>query len=73
MYSKSHVCENYSEKHYWMNTHSDGVMCKKGPIEDLVGPAMTHDMKVIYPCNHSGCNQGCMCDLCLQSEMCPIK
>ena len=73
VYSKSHVCENYSEKHYWMYTHIDGVMCEKGRIEDLVGPAMTHDMKVIYPCNHSGCNQGCMCDLCLQSEMCPIK
>ena len=42
-------------------------------IDDLSGPAMTHDLKVVCPCNQSGFNKGCMCDLCLQSEMCPSK
>ena len=72
-YGSLHVCENFSEKHYWMYTHGDGVLCETGTVRDLAGPAMTHDLKIIYPCNKSSCNQGCLCDLCLKSQMCPNK
>jgi hypothetical protein len=72
-YGSLHVCENFSEKHYWMYTHGDGVLCETGTVRDLTGPAMTHDLKIIYPCNKSSCNQGCLCDLCLKSQMCPNK
>ena len=69
--SGSHVCTNFSEKHYWMHSHNAKVPCKMGPIENLEGPAMTSDLKVIYPCNRAGCNEDCLCDLCVSSLKCP--
>jgi hypothetical protein len=59
-YSGLHVCGNFSEKHYWMYSHGDKVSCNSGSIEKLCGPVMTRDMKVIYPCNKSACNQACV-------------
>ena len=69
----SHVCGNFSEKHYWMYSHGDKVKCNIGSIKNLRGPAMTLDMKVIYPCNNSACNQDCLCPFCLSSKDCPTE
>ena len=66
----THVCTNFSGKNYWMYSHSEKVECVKGPIEHIEGPVMTHDLTVIYPCNRSGCNHNCLCDLCLNSQNC---
>ena len=63
-----HVCTNFSEKNYWMYTHSEKIECFKGSIESLEGPAMTPDMTVVYPCNRSGCNHNCVCDLCINGH-----
>ena len=65
-----HMCTNISEKHFWMYTHSDKVECIKGPLTNLEGPATTLDLRVIYPCNRSGCNHDCLCDLCSNSHLC---
>jgi hypothetical protein len=54
-----------------MYSHGDQVECKLGLTEVLHGPAMTLDMKVIYPCNNFGCNQDCLCPFCLSSKTCP--
>ena len=67
----THVCSNFSEKNYWMYTHGDKVDCIKGPNDILEGPVMTPDLSVVYPCNRSGCNHDCICDLCINSHMCP--
>ena len=67
----SHVCTNFSEKHYWMYTHSTTVPCKTGPLKYLEGPVMTLDLRVVYPCNRTGCNEDCLCDLCLNCDKCP--
>ena len=67
----SHVCTNFSDKNYWMFSHSEKIECTKGPIKILDGPVMTLDMTIVYPCNRSGCNHNCMCDLCLNSHKCP--
>ena len=69
-YSGLHVCGNFSEKHYWMYSHGDKVSCNSGSIEKLCGPVMTRDMKVIYPCNKSACNQDCLCPFCQLSTEC---
>ena len=34
---------------------------------------MTSDLKVIYPCNRAGCNEDCLCDLCVNRLKCPRK
>ena len=49
----------------------DKVECYKGIVEQLSGPAMTYNMKVIYPCNRSACNHGCDCGFCDLSSLCP--
>jgi hypothetical protein len=67
----THVCTNFAEKHYWMYRHNGNVPCNKGHVENLEGPAMTSDLKVIYPCNRAGCNQDCLCDLCINRLECP--
>lgn len=67
----THVCANFTEKHYWMYSHGDKVECERGTIQQLSGPAMTHDMKVVYPCNNLACNQSCECDFCVLSLSCP--
>ena len=69
--SSQHACSNFTEKHYWMFSHGSKVDCEKGPIEQLIGPAMTHDMRVIYPCNKLACNQGCKCYFCVLRFSCP--
>ena len=65
-----HICSNFSEKHYWMYTHSKRINCKEGFLGKLEGPVITSDLKVIYPCNRSGCNVECLCDLCSNSDKC---
>jgi hypothetical protein len=70
-YSNIHVCGNFNDKHYWMYSHGEQVKCNQGLIKDLHGPAMTLDMKVIYPCNNFGCNHDCLCPFCLNSKNCP--
>ena len=67
----SHVCSNFSEKHYWMYTHSARIPCTKGQFEKLEGPVMTPDLTFLYPCNRSGCNHNCLCQLCINSYRCP--
>jgi hypothetical protein len=67
----SSLCSNFIEKHCWMYSYSDKVECQRGNIRQLCGPAMTHDMKVIYPCNKSGCNHGCQCGFCEIVSLCP--
>ena len=67
----SRICSNFTEKHFWMYTHGDKVECYKGKVEQLSGPAMTYNMKVIYPCNRSACNHGCDCGFCDLSSLCP--
>ena len=69
----AHVCSNFAEKHFWMYTHSERVECIRGSIDNLAGPVMTPDLKIIYPCNRSGCNHICVCDLCTNSHMCPTS
>jgi uncharacterized C2H2 Zn-finger protein len=64
------ICLNFSEKHFWMYSHGDQVDCSEGKVKQLSGPAMTYDMKVIYPCNRSACNQGCECGFCDLSSLC---
>ena len=54
-----------------MYRHNGNVPCNKGLIENLEGPAMTSDLKIIYPCNRAGCNQDCLCDLCIKRLKCP--
>lgn len=66
-----HVCSNFSEKNYWMFTHSANYECVKGIIDKLEGPVMTSDLKFVYPCNRSGCNHNCMCELCINCYRCP--
>ena len=66
-----HVCTNFSQKHYWMYSHSTRISCSIGPILNLEGPAMTSELKVVYPCNRAGCNHECLCDLCINSLKCP--
>ena len=44
-----HTCRSFQEKHYWMYCHGDQVECNLGPVGNLSGPAMTLNMKVIYP------------------------
>ena len=63
-----HVCTNFSEKHFWMYTHSTHILCKKGAINVLEGPVMTREKKIVYPCNRSGCNHDCLCFLCTSKE-----
>jgi hypothetical protein len=65
------ICSNFTEEHYWMYSHGDEIACNKGIIQQLSGPAMTKDMKVIYPCNMSACNHGCECGFCDLSSLCP--
>ena len=65
-----HSCSNFSEKHYWMYTHSKRFNCKEGFLSKLEGPVITTDLKIIYPCNRSGCNEECLCDLCSNSDKC---
>ena len=65
-----HVCTNFSEKHFWMYTHSTSILCKRGAINVLEGPVMTREKKVVYPCNRAGCNHECLCYLCLNSKEC---
>ena len=67
----AHVCSNFAEQNFWMYSHSEKVDCTRGTIDSLVGPVMTPDLTVVYPCNRSGCNHGCLCDLCLNSHKCP--
>ena len=67
----SRICSNFTEKHFWLYTHGDKVECYKGKVEQLSGPAMTYNMKVIYPCNRSACNHGCDCGFCDLSSLCP--
>ena len=69
--SGPHFCTNFSEKHFWMYTHSSSTLCEKGPIDALEGPVMTHEQKVVYPCNRAGCNHACLCYLCTNSKDCP--
>ena len=69
--SGRHTCRNFQEKHYWMYCHGDQVECNLGPVGNLSGPPMTLNMKVIYPCNKSACNQDCLCPFCLLSQRCP--
>ena len=71
--SGMHVCTNFGEKHFWMYVHSDKMFCNEGPIKILEGPAMTSDLTVIYPCNRAGCNEDCLCDLCVNRLKCPGK
>ena len=52
-----------------MYRHNGNVPCNN--IENLEGPAMTSDLKIIYPCNKAGCNQDCLCDLCIKRLKCP--
>ena len=54
-----------------MYTHSERINCKNGLLSDLEGPVITIDLKVLYPCNRSGCNENYLCDLCSNSDMCP--
>ena len=65
-----HVCTNFSEKNYWMYTHNENIECVKGSIEILEGPVITPDLTFVYPCNRSGCNHKCVCDLCINNHMC---
>ena len=44
----AHVCSNFAEKHFWMYTHSERVECIRGSIDNLAGPVMTPDLKIIY-------------------------
>ena len=69
--SESHVCTNFSDKNYWMYTHSARVPCKKGTLENLEGPVMNLDLRVVYPCNRAGCNEDCLCELCTNVDKCP--
>ena len=66
-----HFCTNFSEKHYWMYTHNRKTKCNEGVLRNLQGPVMSNDLKVVYPCNRSGCNVYCLCDLCSNSNNCP--
>ena len=52
--------------HYWIHTHSERIDCKNELFSDLEGPIITIDLKVLYPCNRSGCNENCLCDLKLK-------
>ena len=52
--------------HNWIYTHSERIDCKNELFSDLEGPIITIDLKVLYPCNRSGCNENCLCDLKLK-------
>ena len=67
---QTHVCSNFSEKHYWMFTHSENIECKKGMFKKLEGPVMSPELKFIYPCNRTGCNHECLCKLCVNTHKC---
>ena len=69
--SRTHTCTNFSEKNYWMYSHSSRVACETGLIDALEGPVMTKDFKIVYPCNQYKCNHVCLCSLCENSHMCP--
>lgn len=65
-----HACSNFSEKHYWMFTHSPSVACIEGTLKNLEGPVMTSDLTFVYPCNRTDCNHNCLCQLCINSFKC---
>ena len=72
---KLHKCKNFVEKHYWMFSHGDEVICKEGKMGNITGPVMSEELTVLYPCNKGKCSLDCKCELCenTRSKSCPLK
>ena len=62
-FRKRYKLNNYQ---YWIYTHCERINCKKVLFSDLEGLIITFDLKVLYPCNRTGFDENCLCDLKLK-------
>ena len=67
-----HKCNNFIAEHHWMFGHGVDVSCR-GP--GLLGPGMTENLTVIYPCSKNTCCIDCTCNLCESTRVghCNLK
>jgi hypothetical protein len=68
-----HVCAEFEDFHHWRYSHDQKYPCAN--VSTLSGPAIQHDLTMVYPCNIGMCCLPCQCRLCanIKKNMCSLE
>ena len=59
-----HNCSEYEVFHHWRFSHHPQYSCLTQESSKLLGPVMTRELTLVYPCNIGMCSIHCQCNLC---------